>query len=199
MTDYNTRETLLERIKDQSDENSWKEFVHFYEKFIYSIIRKMGVSVDVSEDLAQDVMLKLWKVLPEFEYDKEKGGFRYWLYRVTVNTVQKFFRKEARYKEKINREMLDLNSVDSFTTQSTEISKWIEHEWQVHVSNLAYDNIKQSLSEKAQLVFSMYLKNTPTSEIANSIGMTESNVYLYTSRIKEKLLAEIRLLRHELE
>ncbi len=199
MTNYNTRETLLERIKDQSDEYAWEEFVHFYEKFIYSIIRKMGISVGASEDITQDVMLKLWKSLPDFDYDNEKGGFRYWLYRVTVNTVQNHLRKEARHQEKLNKELQSVQAVEPFLKQSPEMNKWIEREWKLHISNLAYENIKPSLSEKAQTVFSMYLKEVPTAEIAETIGMNESNVYLYTSRIKDKLLKEIKRLRSELE
>ncbi len=40
----NTRETLLIRVKNQHDENSWEDFVFYYKKFIYIICRKMGLN-----------------------------------------------------------------------------------------------------------------------------------------------------------
>ena len=48
------------------------------------------------EDLSQTVLLKLWKSLPEFRYDKEKGRFRGWLCRITGNTVKSYFVKRNR-------------------------------------------------------------------------------------------------------
>ena len=60
MSDYNTRVTLFEKIKNQQDDASWEEFVRFYERFIYSIARKNTLSPEESQDLTQQVLLKLW-------------------------------------------------------------------------------------------------------------------------------------------
>ena len=97
----NTRETLLQRIRNRHDEESWEDFVYYYRQYIYIICRGMGVNHHDSEELVQKVMMKAWDKLPEFEYDKKKR-FRGWLCMVTGNTVKDFFSliKDARIVKK---------------------------------------------------------------------------------------------------
>ena len=101
---YNTRQSLLLRLKDNQDEASWEEFVATYQNYILSIIRNLKVDNHDAEDLLQSILLKLWKTLPTFEYNPGKGQFRYWLGRVTKNDVFKFFHKKNRRKESFSEE-----------------------------------------------------------------------------------------------
>ena len=55
----------------------------------------MGLSPEDSEDLRQAVLLKLWKKLPDFEYDDSRR-FRSWLATVTRNTVVDYVRGASR-------------------------------------------------------------------------------------------------------
>lgn len=64
---YNTRQTLIERVRDQYNEKAWEEFVEIYEPYIYSIIRRMGISAHDSKDIHQNVLLSIWKKLPEYK------------------------------------------------------------------------------------------------------------------------------------
>ena len=41
MSDYQTRQTLLQRISSGGDEQSWEEFVHYYQTFIYIVCKKI--------------------------------------------------------------------------------------------------------------------------------------------------------------
>jgi hypothetical protein len=40
--DYNTRETLLQKLQKAEDEHSWDDFVRYYEGYIYVVIRSFG-------------------------------------------------------------------------------------------------------------------------------------------------------------
>ncbi len=72
---WKTRESLLEKVKDQTDEQSWEDFVYYYSPFIYSVIRGMNISHHDAEEIVQMVLLKSWNKLPEFEYNRGKGRF----------------------------------------------------------------------------------------------------------------------------
>ena len=63
-TAFHTRQTLLQRVQDHSDENSWSEFVSYYQDYIYLICRRMKVSHHDAEELVQKTLLKLWQKLP---------------------------------------------------------------------------------------------------------------------------------------
>ena len=71
---YKTRETLLEKIKDKHDEESWEDFVFYYKGFIYVVCRKMNLNHHDSEEIVQNVLLASWDALPDFTYNK-KGNF----------------------------------------------------------------------------------------------------------------------------
>jgi DNA-directed RNA polymerase specialized sigma24 family protein len=75
--EWMTRETLLKRVRRQHDQQAWEEFARYYQGYVHSIARRMGLSHHDAEETVQAVMLKCWQKLPEFEYDRCKCGFRY--------------------------------------------------------------------------------------------------------------------------
>lgn len=199
MAKYSTRLTLLEKIKNSHDEQSWEDFVHFYRHFIYSIIRKSHLPAEECEDLSQVVLLRLWQALPKFDYDQEKGGFRYWLYRVTQNVVNSELKKQISRKEKFEQNYLPDALMDSESKRQSDVEVWIESEWRIHISNLAYQNVLPQLSDKARRAFEMFLDDVPVEEIAQEIDIKVNSVYIYKNRVKEQIKAEIRHLKDQLE
>ena len=98
MTDqWITRKTLLLRAVNPDDESAWDEFIEYYGRFIYHIILKMGVNSSNSDDVAQQIVIKLWKKINT--YDSSKGNFRPWLSTVIRNSVNEHYRKENRRQE----------------------------------------------------------------------------------------------------
>ena len=53
-----TRATLIQRLQLQNDEPDWEEFVEVYSRYIYGIIRKLGVSPQSEEGLNQAIFRK---------------------------------------------------------------------------------------------------------------------------------------------
>ncbi len=195
MNDYQTRQTLLEKIKDQYDDDSWADFVQFYERFIYTIVRESGLSASESKDVTQQVLLKLWDVLPKFSYDKEKGGFRNWLYRVTKRTLVDYWRREGRYNQKKEEYGKD---VDIHLPESSHLDELLDREWKAHIANLAMDKIRKRFSGKAIEVFYALLEGKSIAEVASEFDIAENSVYVYRARVSEKLTAEIKYLKKQL-
>lgn len=195
MNDYQTRQTLLEKIKDRYDEDAWTDFVRFYERFIYTIVRESGLSSVESKDVTQQVLLKLWDILPRFSYDREKGGFRNWLYRVTKRTLVDYWRKEGRYNQKKEEYGKDAGI---HLTESSNLDELMDREWKAHISNLAMEKIRKRFSGKAVDVFYALLEGKSIAEVAREFGIAENSVYVYRSRVSEKLAAEINYLKTQL-
>ena len=97
----NTHQTLIARVRDQYDESSWNEFVGYYEKYIYTVVCRLGLSHHDALDLVQNILLLLWKNLQNFDYQPEKCKFRSWMNKVIRNEVAGFFRKSGSYKDKL--------------------------------------------------------------------------------------------------
>ena len=192
---YKTRETLLERIRNQYDENSWEDFVFYYKKFIYVICRRMSLNHHDAEEVVQKVLLYSWNKLPEFVYD-EKKKFRGWLCQMTMNAVKDFYKSTKRYNNKIENASIDQKNEDIFIVPDVEIIA--EEEWNAYIANMAMHNIKGSFSDKVLEIFQKLSQGgTPTS-LADETGIPRNTISVYKKRVTAKLCDEIRRLNHEL-
>jgi RNA polymerase sigma-70 factor (ECF subfamily) len=88
-----TNQTLLERIRDTSDNQAWGEFFAVYEPLLTGYVRRYGADrgmgfgdYDVRE-IVQDIFIKLYRSMPTFRLDHARGRFRTWLWRITVNAI----------------------------------------------------------------------------------------------------------------
>src|SRR5262245_2326125 len=54
-----TRESLLSRLRDVSEEGSWREFFELYWKLIYNTARRASLSNTEAEEVVQETMISL--------------------------------------------------------------------------------------------------------------------------------------------
>jgi RNA polymerase sigma-70 factor, ECF subfamily len=124
------------------------------------------------EDLFQDIVLQLWRSYPSFQ----KGSkISTWMYRVALNTAITRVRKEAR------REKFAELGTEAFTVPT------LEGDTDEHLL-LMYQGIKQ-LSQVDQALTLLYLEECSYKEIAEIMGLSESNVGFKLNKIKTRLRA----------
>jgi len=199
MTDsYNTRRTLIERVKNQHDENSWEEFVKVYQDYIYAIIRRMGINEHDADDLLQQVLINLWKMLPRLNFDGIKR-FRSVLSNVTRHRVIDFMRKRGNEANRLDNASKDETLRYLNQLNLSEVDAIADREWEVHLTNLAIEKVAPRFSGQAVNIFRMSLKGLDVKEIANEVGLKENSVYRLRNRVKACLIEEIAQLRVELE
>ncbi|EDM25648.1 probable RNA polymerase sigma factor Y [Lentisphaera araneosa HTCC2155] len=195
--EYNTRQTLLCKLIDSNDEKSWDDFVKYYEGYIYVVICNFNVDEDTAEDLLQDVLLKIWKSLPKYEYRKGECTFRTWLCLVIKSIVFNHFRKRStkNQNQNISHEEL-LNNLESIT--EPEIDKIAELEWKSYISSMAWENIKSEFNASTIEVFELSLEQDDNALIAKKFAISVSSVRVYKSRVRKVLLREMSRLNEEL-
>ena len=190
--DYNTRETLLMRLKNrQDDDDAWQDFHQIYKGFIWSIIIKMGIPSGDQDDLVQEVLLKAWQALPRFEYDRERGKFRTWLSRVTSNTARTYFRKH-------NRKSKLFSDVESDQGVEAEIEKISAEEWKKFIADMAWKNVSTNLSEVVKDTFRLLSEGCSTMEISEELNIPYNTVSVYKRRVIAKIAKEIAELEIQL-
>lgn len=198
MNNWNTRLTLLEKIRDQHDETSWEDFVFYYKQYIYVVVRSMNLSHHDAEEIVQMVLVKVWDKLPEFQYDSEKGRFRGWLCRVTGNIVKNFLRSR---KSQINRvEKMKQQDEEKYLNSVSlpEIEKISSREWENYIANMAWNNIEKEFTDNVRECFLLMADDVPVGDIAQKFGISESSVYVYKKRVQDRLFAEINRLENDL-
>lgn len=192
---YKTRRTLLERLHDRNDDSSWKEFVETYRGYIFVVIRRMGIDEASTEDLVQQVLVKLWDKLPEFSYDSKKR-FRSYVATVTRNKVNDFVRSLKAEQKRIDKTCSD-ESLKIIEVPEVEVIA--QQEWELFIANRALQNIRDSFSGNAIEVFERMLDGENPEEIAQSLDIKKNSVHQLNKRVKEKMIEEIKRLKFELE
>src|SRR6185503_10319182 len=91
-----TRPSLLLRVRDVNDSDAWREFVRLYTPLVFVHCARHGLQEADAADVAQEVMRVAAEVMPEFQYDAQRGKFRGWLLQTTRNRLYKFFRQQSR-------------------------------------------------------------------------------------------------------
>jgi RNA polymerase sigma factor (sigma-70 family) len=195
---YKTRATLIQRVQNQHDDASWDEFVRVYRRYIYAIIRSMNISEHDTEDILQQVLINLWNSLPKMEYQKIIR-FRSWLSTVTKNCVTDFIRKRIRDANRLEKAGKDDTLTYLKTIRLPEIDAIAEREWEVHLTNLALENIEPLFSGKAVEAFRLTLQGKSVEEIAEELDIKKNSVYRLKNRVKDRLIQEIVHLRATLE
>jgi len=87
-------ESLLEGIAAQQDREAFKAlFAHFAPR-VAAFARRSGADAQVAEDLAQDVMLTVWRRAAQF--DRSKAAASTWIFTIARNRRIDMIRREAR-------------------------------------------------------------------------------------------------------
>ena len=175
------------RLRHKRDDLSWEEFVAAYERYIYLLIRGMKMGHHDAEDLVQGVMLAIWQKIPEFEYNPDRSKFRTWICRITRNKVVDYIRSSTSESNKINSYVLEDSCIP-------EIEQLAENEWKAHVTDKAWETVQKNFEENSLACFQLMKKGEPVEKIAEKLNISESSVYVYSKRVKDRLIREIRLL-----
>jgi len=196
---YNpTRVTLLARLKKTENNEAWLEFEGLYRGFILSLIVRMGINQEDAEDISQAVLTKVWQKIEDFEYNQNKGKFHNWLAAMTRNTVRDFFRTKKNFITGRDSVEYQEQYLDIEKQVLPDIENLAREEWVLHITNLAWNNIKDDIYESKQEVFKMVSQEIPNREIAQKLGISEASVRVYKAEVFEKMRAEINRLNQEL-
>jgi RNA polymerase sigma factor (sigma-70 family) len=196
-----TRQSLLERLKDWNDRESWREFFDLYGRLIYAVARKAGLAEAEAEDVVQETILSVAKKMPEFQYDPARGTFKGWLRQLIGWRIARQFRKRqpnlAPYSRSSADESADTEPIqqipDPAAYQAFE-EAW-ETEWQENLTKTALEQLRSKINPKHYQIFQLYaLQHRPVAEIRKFLSVSAAEVYLAKHRVTQLLKKEIQRL-----
>lgn len=193
-----TRQTLLLKLRDKFDEDSWEEFINLYKPYIQAVIRNIGVFDSDIDDVSQQVLIAAWQQLPKFKYEESKGRFRSWLTAVTKNTAKNFFRHKYRHVDRIKEQLSAGEGEVIARVASPEVDKIAEKEWEKYITDLAWGRIENRFQPHVKQAFLMIAEGKSVIETAETLDLTADTVYVYKYRVQKAFLREINFLDEEL-
>lgn len=146
---------------------------------IYKIVNSYCQNSDDRQDLAQEILTTLW-----LSFDNYNSTFAYstWMYRIALNVAISYYRKD---KKRLDKTLIDDESL-------IQIANLPEQDEKNEAINQLYHFISQ-LDKVNKAIMLLYLESEPYDSIANSLGLSKTNVATRISRIKTTLKKQFSL------
>lgn len=199
-----TRQSLLLRLKDWTDDRAWREFFDIYWRLIYTTATRSGLRDAEAQDVVQETLAAVNRAMPNFKYDPEVGSFKAWLRRVTSRKVldhlDRVRRKDvtpAASRRGEDREKTA--TVERIPDPSSEdwTAAW-EEDWRRNLFEAAVERVKRRVTPKTFQLFELrVLQERPVSEITRTFKVSIGEVYLAKHRVGKLIKEEVRRLSHE--
>src|SRR3954452_4805898 len=95
-SDLPTRRTLLSRLKQWDNQESWQDFFNTYWKLIHGVALRSGLGETEAQDVVQDTIISVARQMPNFKYNPAIGSFKSWLLLITRRRILDHLRKQYR-------------------------------------------------------------------------------------------------------
>jgi RNA polymerase sigma factor (sigma-70 family) len=179
-----TRKSLLARVRDPGDHDAWTKFYDLYAPLLYGFARKQGLDPGDAEEVRDQVLEELSRKMPGFCYDRERGRFKSWLYRMTAHRVVDL-RRRARAGRADSDALAEL--VDPGPTPS---EAW-ERNWESEHLRYCVERARFAVSERDWQAFRLLVDDKTVPEVCSALGMNPNQVY----KAKHAVLARVREIR----
>lgn len=154
-------EEIKRLCQEDSFEQAFRGIVESYAERLYWHVRRFLCSHDDTNDLLQDIFIKIWTALPNFRGD---SGVYTWIYRIATNMVLNHLRKN-----RLNAALELDSSAEAMTSKIEEDPYFNGNELQRELHKAI-----QRLPQKQRLVFCMrYFDEMKYEEIAEITGTSE--------------------------
>lgn len=179
-----TRASLLLRIRDPKDADSWTQFGEVYAPVIFRFLTRRGLQEADAGDVTQNVLLEVAKGIQKFEYKPEQGKFRNWLATISRRQLNRFWNKKS--VPTIEPEEMGINQQSD--------AQWIDA-WQSELLRSALQRVQKSVNETTWRAFEMtWIQNEPAAQTSQSLEMPIDLVYSAKARVLKRVEEEVRML-----
>jgi RNA polymerase sigma factor (sigma-70 family) len=154
-------ELLMQFRNQATKEQAFTSIIRKYQEKLYWHIRRIIVDHDDTNDVLQNVFIRVWNGLENF---REDAQLYTWLYRIATNESLTFLEQLKK------RSSISLNEVESGLSNKIKADKYFDPnklEWKLQVAI-------QELPEKQRLVFNLrYYDEMPYEEMSRILDTSE--------------------------
>jgi RNA polymerase sigma-70 factor (ECF subfamily) len=166
-------------VTEKEQEHIFKNWLLQYKAVVFKVVRAYAFTAADMDDLFQEITIQVWHSVPTF---RQESSVITWIYRISLNTAIKWVRKEQKHYQ---AETLDnaQHILQENRMQIDERLVWL------------YEEIYK-LDEIDRSITLLLLDSFSYKEMADILGITESNVGVKINRIKKHLISKSKKYEH---
>lgn len=162
-------------------EIAFDTLIQHHKGIIYKITNAYCKNEEDRKDLIQEIIIQLWKSFDNYNTQYKQST---WIYRISLNVSISFYRKEKRRNELTQTHPL---SIITHVDTADKIQEQEETIRQLH-------QFIAELKELDKALMLLYLEEKSHKEMAEIMGISESNVATKIGRIKQVLKLKFSLI-----
>ena len=177
--ELNEKELIANLKSDKGREQAFQTLVKTYQERLYWHIRKIVINHDDTDDILQNVFIKVWKNVDGF---REDSSLFTWLFRIATNESLSHLQKQRRHS------VVSMTEISDYLSNSLESDVYFEGD---DIQKKFQSAILQ-LPNKQRIVFNMkYFDEMKYEEISKvlktSVGALKASYHFAVKKIEELL------------
>ncbi|MGD0518545.1 MAG: sigma-70 family RNA polymerase sigma factor [Thermoguttaceae bacterium] len=195
-----TRPSLLVRLRNLQDQQSWEEFYAIYQPLVFRLARSQGFQDADASELTQEVFIAVASAIQRWDPNPQRGSFRGWLFRIARNLMINWLTYRRRHPtgagnsdiHRLLAEQPDPHEPDR------EDSAVFDREYKRQAFAWAAEQIRNEFRESTWQAFWLTsVENRPVPEAAKELGISAGAVYIARSRVMARLRQKIETLEEK--
>jgi RNA polymerase sigma-70 factor (ECF subfamily) len=164
--------------RDTDRQERFRELIERHRRIVFKVANTYAWQADDREELAQEIATQLWRAFPGYEPARP---FPTWMYRIALNVAITYVRGHSRHRhhavplDEELHDQADGNAADHESDQQVRALHRFIH---------AQDPLNRAL-------LLLYLEDRGYREMAEVLGISETNVATKISRLKQRIRNEI--------
>ena len=193
-----TRWSLIKRLKNWDDQESWRDFFDSYWRLIHATAIKSGLTEVEAQEVVQETIISVSKSMEKFRADPSAGSFKAWLMNLTRWRITDQARK--RRPDAAGQGEEDDTGHTSRVGRipdpaGVELERIWNEEWRDNLTAAALERVQHQSKAKHYQAFYLYvIRGAPVERVAKVTGVNPQQVYLLKHRLMplfEKALKEV--------
>jgi RNA polymerase sigma factor (sigma-70 family) len=198
-----TRASLLNRLKNLDDKESWQDFFDTYSNLIYQVAFKSGLTDTEAKEVLQETMIRMAKKMPDFKYDSARSFKGFLLHETGFRIKDQFAKRHPERLAPGRRpgETTRTATIERIPDPAESVLEEVWNtEWKKNLFERAIKKVKGQIrdgkakSRQFQLFDLYVIKQWPAQKVAETMGVKIGQVFLAKHRIAALIKKAIKSL-----
>ena len=162
---------------DIPDKQSFEQLLQQHQKIVYKVVNTYCWHNDDRADLAQEITVQLWRAFPSYDVQR---NFSTWMYRIALNVAI------SSVRQKKNSLQYSVPLDESHHNIGADIAENTDQE---RINCLQRFIAQLDALNRALML--LYLEDHSYRQIAEIVGISETNVATKISRLKQRIREDL--------
>lgn len=156
----------------ESEKERFESLLASHSGIIHKVAFSYAWSAEDRADLAQEIRVRLWQAFPSYDVQRP---FSTWMYRVALNVALSFVHRHPQTPSVYEEDLSGVRSSGDDTD-----------------SRILLESILRSLDALNRALLILHLEGLSYAEIGETLGLSESNVGVKLSRLRERIRTDFQ-------